>query len=299
MNYCDNIIVLYIFLFIKILIVFIFPILIFKYRKKADLKIFMIIEIVLLLLLFILNYFNINSCIYNSNFDGIKRITTKNKISKYNELHNTNDYYENIDEVEPDNYYKTYLGKKFYYYNQNNKIIGTKKLSCSIYENSYMNKYGSSITSIASVLSTLYDRNISPIEVMNLYLDEGTTNCSTGVNIVDVFNIVKDKYAGLEISEISSSEVLNSIYNGGLIIAEIAPKEGSNLTCNNSYIVIYSVNLDGKYIISDSNDYNTEYVCSNSSLAYGSVLKSNRTGSEWDSDIINSQTLHYYLIKRV
>lgn len=299
MNLCDNVIVLYIFLILKIFIILIFPILIYFNRNRKNIKIFIIIEILLLLINLLFNIFNVNSCIYNSNPSGIKRVKLKNNISKYNNLHNSNDYYQDIYEVEPDNYYKTYKGSQFYYYNQNNKIIGSKKLTCSIYDDTYMNKYGSPITSVSMVVSTLFDRNISPIDIMDLYLEDETNNCSEEVNIKDVFDAIKNRYAGLEITEISSTDVASSIVDGGLVIAQIGAKASSNLTCGNNYIVIYNINLEGKYIIADPDDNSSEYVCSDTSLAYGNILKSNRTGSQWEPNIINGQTLHYYLIKRL
>ncbi len=299
MNFCDNVVILYIFLILKLLIVIIIPFLIFLNRKKYNMKHFIIIEIVLLLTLLILNVFNLNSCIYNSNIDGIKRMKLKKDIINYNNSHNSNEYYEDIYEIEPDNYYKTYQGNKFYYYNQNNKLIGSKKLTCSIYENSYMNKYGAPITSVSMAISSLLDSNISPVDIMDLYLSDEANNCSESVNIVDVFNALKDRYAGIEISEISSLDVSNAIVNGGIVIAEVDAKEDSNLTCGDTFIVIYNINLEGKYIIADPNDSNYDYICPSSSNAYGNVLKANRTGSDWDQNTINNQTLHYYLIKRV
>lgn len=295
MKLCDNSIILSIFIVIKIFIYIIFPIIIIKKRKYEYVKYLIITEIILLLALLISNIFSLNSCVYNSNISGIKRANLKKKILNYNSLHYSKDDYENITDIDPTNYYKTYNGKSFYYYNQNDIFLKQKTLECG--NNKYFNKYGASITSTAMAVSTILQTKVTPIDILDLYNGE-FYDCSNDVSIGDVFAVVASRYSGLNISEISSVMVKNSIINGGIVIAEIQSNGNSNITCGKSYIVLYNITLEGNVIIADPDDSENSFACSYSS-SYGKILKPNRTNTEWNLDEINSQTLHYYLVKGV
>lgn len=294
MSLCDNTIVLFIFVLIKLFIYIIFPIIIIRKRDNSYVKYFIITEIILILSLLISNVFSLNSCIYNSNISGIKKSTVKSKILNYNSTHYTDEDYESVSEIEPTSYYKTYTGKNFYYYNQNDIFLKKKKLECG--ENKYFNVYGSPIVSTSMAVSTILDINITPIDILDLYNEE-IFDCSENVNIGDVFSVVTNRYSGLDISEISGDMVVNSIRNGGIVIAQIQSNGNSTLTCGSSFITIYNITLEGKLIIADPDDSSSKYACSSSSMSYGKVLNANRTNTEWSLEDINSQTLHYYLVK--
>lgn len=296
MKLCDNSIILSIFIVIKIFIYIIFPIIIVKKRKYEYVKYLIIIEIILLLALLISNIFSLNSCIYNSNISGIKKATLKKKILNYNSLHYSEDDYENITDIDPANYYKTYNGKDFYYYNQNDIFLKQKKLECG--NDKYFNKYGASITSTAMAVSTILQNKVTPIDILDLY-NSKFYDCSNDVSIGDVFEVVASRYSGLNISEISSTMVKDSIINGGIVISEIQTNGSSNITCGRSYIILYNITLEGNVIIADPDDSENSFACSYSSPSYGKVLKPNRTNTEWNLDEINSQTLHYYLVRGV
>ena len=296
MTFCDNTIVLSIFILIKIFIYIIFPIIIFKKRKYEYVKYFIITEIILLLSLLVSDVFSLNKCVYNSNISGIKKSSLKKKVINYNSLHYSDEDYESVDEIEPIEYYKTYVGKDFYYFNQNDVFLKNKKLECG--ENKYFNKYGSAITATSMAVSTVLDLNITPIDVLDLYNSE-YFDCSDNVNIGDVFKVVTDRYSGLIITEIPGNMVTNSITSNGIVIAHIESNGNSSLTCGSNYIVMYNLTLEGKLIIADPDDSDNPFACSYSSRSYGKVLKPNRTNTEWTLDEINSQTLHYYLVKGV
>ena len=296
MKICDNGIVLSIFIVIKVFIYIIFPIIIVRKRNYEYVKYFIITEIILILTLLICNIFNLNRCIYNSNISGIKKTIKKSKILDYNSLHYSGEDYEMVTEIEPSTYYKTYTGKQLYYYNQNDIFLKYKKLECG--NDRYFNKYGSSITSTAMAVSTILQINITPIDILDLYNSE-YYDCTNDVNIGDVFMSTVNRYAGLQISEIPSTMVKSSIMEGGIVIAEINSNGNSEITCGKSHIVLYNITLEDKVIIADPNDSENPFVCSYSSPSYGKVLKTNRTNTEWSLDEINSQTLHYYLIKGV
>lgn len=296
MKLCDNSIILSIFILIKIFIYIVFPIIIIKKKDYEYIKYFVITETILLLGLLISNVFNFNSCIYNSNISGIKRANLKNKIINYNSLHYSDEDYTNTTDIEPNTYYKTYTGKEFYYYNQNDVFLKEQLLACG--SNKYFNKYGASITSTAMAVSTVLGNKVTPIDILELYNNE-FFDCSESVNIGDVFAVVIDRYAGLDISEISSDMVVNSIMDGGIVVAEIQSNGNSEITCGKSFITLYNVTLGGNIIIADPDDSDNSFACSYSSPSYGKVLKPNRTNTEWTLDEINSQTLHYYLVKGV
>lgn len=296
MKLCDNNIVLFIFIIIKIFIYIIFPIIIIKKRNYDYVKYFIITEILLVLSLLISNVFSLNSCIYNSNISGMKKSSLKKKVINYNSIHYTSEEYESVTDIEPLEYYKTYKGKDFYYYNQNDTFLKQKKLECG--QNKNFNKYGSSITSTAMAVSTILETNITPIDILDLYNSE-YYDCSDSVNIGDVFKVTVDRYSGLDISEIPGDMVKSSIMSGGIVIANVNANGNSTITCGNSYIVLYNLTLEGNVIIADPDDKDYPYICSYSSPSYGKTLKANRTNSEWSLDEINAQTLHYYLIKGV
>lgn len=296
MKLCDNSIVLSIFILIKVFIYIVFPIIIVKKRKYEYVKYFIITEIILLLCLLISNVFSINSCIYNSNINGIKKANLKNKIFEYNSLHYSKEEYTDITDINPIEYYTTYPGKDFYYYNQNDVFLKEKLLECG--SNKYFNKYGAPITSVAMAVSTILQTKVTPIDILDLYNSE-FYDCSNSVNIGDVFAVVVDRYAGLDISEISSDLVRSSIMDGGIVIAEIESNGNSEITCGRSFITLYNITLNGNVMIADPDDSENSFACSYSSKSYGKVLKPNRTNTEWSLDEIKSQTLHYYLIKGI
>lgn len=294
---CNNIIILYIFMFIKLAAIFIIPIIILVKRKTHISKILIIVDIILLSLLLIGNAFKTSSCVYNSTINGINRVKKENQIKLYSNIHSGTDINYNLGDISPSKYYKTFIGSQFYYYNQNDKGIGQRKITCEG-NDYYMNKYGSSITSISMAISTLLNRNISPIEILELYTSN-ITKCPDETNINDIFKIVIENYGPLYISDISGYDVPQMVKEGAIVIAKINGNRKSTLSCGESYIVIYNITLEEKLIIADPNDSEYPYVCSTSSSSYGNVLKGNRTNSEWSFDELNSQVEKYYLIKRL
>lgn len=293
---CNNIVVLYLFMFLKIAAIFIIPIVIFIKRKKRISKILTAIDIILLIFFLICNLFTVNSCVYNSNINGISRVKKENQINLFNTIHIDSNISYDSEGINP-RYYKTFKGLQFYYYNQNDKTIGTREISCAG-RNHYMNKYGSSITSVSMVVSTLLNRNITPVDIMNLYISN-VSDCSNGINIEDIFKIITENYVSFNISDISGNDIENAIKDGGIVVAKTIGGRKSTLSCAESYIVIYNMTLEGKFIIADPDDSEYPYVCSYSSGSYGNVLKENRTNSEWSFEDLDSQISKYYLIKRL
>jgi hypothetical protein len=297
MKFCDSRIVLTIFIIFKIFVFIIIPILIIKNKNREETKYIIYTDIILIVTILLCNMFTVNKCIYNSNFDGLKKSKIKSSILDYSSLHYSSENYEDLEDITANTTYKTYKGKDFYYYNQNDLLIKYNKLPCTEISEMYMNKYGSEITSVSMALSTILQRDISPVDLFELYTEYDSSECSLGIDIGELFSLVAQRYAGLNISEISSSEVIPSIKNEGIVIVELNPTGESNLSCGNNYIVVYNTTLEGNLIIADPSDSDYDFVCSSSSNAYGSTLKANRTSKEWDFDEINKDASHYYLIK--
>lgn len=296
MSFCDNSIVLIIFILIKIFIYIVFPIIIIKNKNKEYINYLILTEIILLISIISSNMFSLNKCIYNSNISGLNKSSIKKEILNYNETHYSEDDYEAVEEINPDDKFKTYKGKEFYYFNQNNDFLKNKSFSCN--DEMHLNKYGAPIVSTSMAVSTLFDENITPIDILDLYNEE-SLYCEEDINIGDVFAATANRYTGLDISEISSSSVVSAVQNGGIVIAEINAKADSKLTCGKNYIVIYNISLNNNFIIADPNDINNDYVCPYSSNAFGNTIKSNRTNSEWSFNDINNVTAHYYLLRRI
>ena len=293
---CTNIIVLYVFIILKIIAAVILPIAIFFLRKKDFVKYIIGTDICLLAVFFICSAFNINKCVYNSNPEGIKRTKIENKIAVYNEIHPER-ILPGENELEPEGSYKTYTGKTFYYYNQNNESLKNFYFECKN-QKVYFNTFGSSITAFSSAVSTLYNRNINPIRIYNIYKDYNISMCDATFDINDLYRTFMNQYGSIKLSQISVSQVEQSIRDGGIVIAELSATENSKLTCDSDYIVIYNIGLDGKFMIADPALSKKPYVCAYSSEAYGNVIDSENMNKSWDLDDIDEEAIRYYLLRK-
>ena len=294
---CNNIIVLWIFIILKVVAIIVLPIILIIKRKSNIFKILLFVDIILLILILVSNIFVVNSCVYNASIKGINRVKNHNDISLYSNIRENDNIDYDTSDITPKAYYKTYNSKNFYYYNQNDKAIGTRSLSCSL-DKKYMNKYGAPFTATAMALSTITENNITPIDLLNLYISKGY-NCESDIDIEDLFRVVLSTYGAYNISSVNSTDVIDLIKQGGIIIAEINGNSESNLSCGKNYIVIYNITLTNKLIIADPDDSDYDYVCSYSSPSYGNTLKANRTNSEYSFEELNKFVTKYYVIKGV
>lgn len=294
---CNNIIVLWLFIILKIIALIILPIIIIIKRKKNYVLYIISADIVLLLFFMICNIFTINSCVYNSNMDGIKRVEKYNEITLYNEIHPNTDYGNNSDGIEPEKKYITSTGKNLYYFNQNKAYMKTAYYICNN-QKIYMNSFGSSITAISTTISTLYDNNINPVQVFNLYKNDNLDLCNTKFDIGSVFSSVMKRYGALSLTNIDSSKIKDELKNGGIVIAEVSANENSKLTCDHDYIIVYNSTNDGKVMIVSPSSLDNPYVCSYSSRAYGNTIDYSKN-STISLDDLNKEAVNYYLIKKV
>lgn len=293
---CNNIVFLYFMIIIKIVFIIILPLIIIFKRKEKISKKLLIIDVVGLLFLVICNGFTINKCVYNSSINGLKKIKNENIINLFNDIHSMDHKY--VTTISPDKRNKTYKGRDLYYYNQNNEVLKNYYANCGD-EKVYFNAIGSSITSFSTAVSTLYNKNISPIKIFNRYKRNYFNICSSEITIEKLYNNFIQEYSGILLEEISVNEVKDSIINDGLVIVKLQANENSTLTCDTKYIVIYSVNMDNKYLISDSSLLSGSYVCPSNSKAYGNVIKNDIMKKQWSLDDINKEAVKYYLIKKV
>lgn len=293
---CENIIVLYFFMILKIIILFILPLIILIKRKKNYSKVLIIIDIILLLFLLICNTFTINKCVYNSTTKGIEKTKIGNKLNLYNNLHPEVNIATSYN-INPELNYKTYNGKNLYYYNINRNYMKDTYYECGE-EKIYINSFGSAITSYSIAISTLYDSNINPVQVFNYYKQENLDLCNKLITIDNIHEAIMKVYTGITISQIGSSQISASLSNGGLVIAMLSANEESKLTCDTSYIVIYNVDLEGKYKIADSSLQGSSYACSSTSKAYGNVINSDNMNKSWTLEEIENEAVRYYLVKK-
>ena len=286
---CDRSSILVIFLILKVLILVVIPITLFLLYKRENkyFKMVGLIEIVLLILLIVLRIFN-NNCVINSNINGIKLNNLKNNEDVIIEYDNLLD----DSNIQPDTNYKTYQNKNLYYFNQNSISIKDSYYICNG-KKVYMNSFGSGLTAFSIAISTLYNSNINPITLLNNY-KENNDICENKMTVYSLFSNIKKSYSSLEMQEIDRSQVESNIKNGRLVIAELSGNSSSNLTCDSGYIVIYNINLEGKYMIADPSLLSKDFVCPYSSKAYGRVIKSDNMDKSWNLNDLNNETLHYY-----
>lgn len=290
---CDNIGVIYFFMFLKIVVLLILPIIIIKIKKDYS-KILIIVDIILLLILFVCNTFTINKCIYNSTFMGVQNIKNKNIIQNYLKMHPTNN---SIRKIESNKNYKMYGNKELHYYNLNRSDLSNIYYECNG-EKVYFNSIGSAFAAYSTAISSLYGNDVDPIEVYNLYKNNIKDICDREITIEDIHNSVMKSYGAIKLERINSYQVEASIKSGALVIAHISANKNSKLTCDNNFIVIYNIGLDGKYSIADSMLKNKTYTCPYSSAAYGKVISNDNMNNTWSLDDINSETISYYMVKK-
>lgn len=294
---CNNVTVLWLFIILKVIAIIILPIIIIIKRKKKYVIYIMVVDIALLLFFLICNIFTINSCVYNSSIDGIKRVEKYNEITLYNEIHPNTDFGNNPDEVNPEKNYKTSTGRTLYYFNQNKAYMKTAYYTCNN-QKIYMNSFGSSITAVSTAISTLYDNNINPIQVFNIYKSDNPDLCNIKFDVGSVFSSIMKRYGALTLTNIDSSMIKTELKNGGIIIAEVSANENSKLTCDHDYVIVYNSTNDGKVMIVSPSSLDKPYVCSYSSRAYGNTIDYSKN-STISIDDLNKETVNYYLIKKV
>ena len=290
---CSSNASLILFLLLKIIILLIIPLVILFYKRlnKKVLKLLFYLDIILIIIFIILRIFN-NNCIVNSTISGIRINSLKNATDILKEEPDANDISKIT--IEADKSHRTYKNKDLYYYNQNREYMKNAYYMCNN-QKIYMNSFGSSLTAFSTILSTIYNSNINPISLLNDY-KQNNDICNNKITVNNLFSSIKINYPNIELVDIDSSQVENSIKNGNLVLVELSANEGSNFTCDNGYLIIYNIDLDGKYMIADPALSDNDLICPYSSKAYGRIIKSSNMSSSWYLSTIENEAVHYYLI---
>ena len=280
---------------LKILAMIIIPIAIYILNNRIDKKrinLLFFISIFMICIFILLRIFN-NDCVINSNLKGIN--INNNKKTK-NVLYSKNDA-NRVEKIITNNIYKNNLNDDVYYFNHDELPLSDKKISCEG-RDVYMKNYGNNITVISMALSTLYQKNIDPIEILNLALDNNILDCEIGFNTDELLELISNHY-NLNVLPIYKEQINDYIQNGGIVISNIGVSEYSkNMSCGDSYILIYKVNKDGKFSILNPNDKDYDYICPDNSLNYGQVIKANQNNDTYTLAELANTTNRFIVLER-
>ena len=285
---CDSNTSLIIFLTIKIIALLILPIIII-FVKKIDklIKNFLfIINIALLVLLICLRIFN-NDCVVYSTINGIKINSYKNTSNYVTEK--TSNNIEKIDAIEK---YKTNNNSNVYYFNNVSFPLSNQSITCSS-DTVFMKDYGNEITAVSIMVSSILDKNIDPIEILDLAKKNNVIDCNKRINIDKLISIVNNKYKLYSVN-IDSNSAHNKIKNGEVILAEVNYVEGmNNISCDRDYVIVYKINNDNKYVILNPSQRDKDYICPDNTDGLLTVIKgNNNTFSEEEFNKICSRYIY-------
>lgn len=284
---------LVLFFLIKIIVVIIAPVL-FIIFKKYEIKKYLIgIELFALIAIIVLYAIGF-SYVTDSNLINILNIKLLNKSDKSI----VSDLYENISTsnamstIEGSTDYKTHRNSNVYYFDGYNMPLAAKKIKCdSGYD--YYKYYSDMITSTAMLLSTYFDKNISPLEILEKVDNEGLIKCGEPINQDSFFYVIYKEY-NVDFKVINSSELRNYVLNGKPVLLET--NGNGNLSCNQSYFLIYDVNNNDDYLLLDPNNKSYNYICPDGSTGFGSILKANYNDSTFSYSDILSDTRRLIVI---
>lgn len=297
---CEKTSVLTIFLILKILVLFIVPVIIiflkFKYtgEKKKLVSIISIVEVLLLLLLIVLKITN-NSCVINSSISTINRIkgidgTTTRVVATQEE--------DQVFYVTPE-ITLTRTNTRVLHYNNSKLPLSDKSINCN--KEIYMKNFGSSITALASIVSTAKNDVIDPIQILDLALSSKIFDCDKGVDFDALKNVVQSKY-NIIIREISQSEVESNISRENVVLEKIKYNpNATNLTCNEGYILIYDKTNDGSYEIININRKSnlTDYICPETTPGRYTTIKQESSDKKYSLSELDSIASKYYVVEGV
>ena len=249
-------------------------------------------KIIFLILLITLRIFN-NPCVINSNISGIDHNMSKKSDIILYETNSAN----TVERIVTNKIYTKSNKQKIYYFNINKLPLSNKKIYCDN-DYAYMKNYGSNITALSIIVSSLYNENIDPIKLLDLSVENNIFDCETGVNTDELINLVNNNYS-LSKREINYTELKDYIRNGGIVLAEInAGDIDKSISCSASYIVIYDVDKQGNFSILNPNDKDYKYICPENSEGYGKVIDSNTNDKLYSLDDIKNISSRYIILER-
>ena len=249
-------------------------------------------NVIFLILLITLRIFN-NPCVINSNISGIDHNMSKKSDNIIYETNSAN----TVERIVTNKIYTKSNKQKIYYFNINKLPLSNKKIYCDN-DYAYMKNYGSNITALSIIVSSLYNENIDPIKLLDLSVENNIFDCETGVNTDELINLVNNNYS-LSKREINYTELKDYIRNGGIVLAEInAGDIDKSISCSASYIVIYDVDKQGNFSILNPNDKDYKYICPENSEGYGKVIDSNTNDKLYSLDDIKNISSRYIILER-
>ena len=249
-------------------------------------------NVIFLILLITLRIFN-NPCVINSNISGIDHNMSKKSDNIIYETNSAN----TVERIVTNKIYTKSNKQKIYYFNINKLPLSNKKIYCDN-DYAYMKNYGSNITALSIIVSSLYNENIDPIKILDLSVENNIFDCETGVNTDELINLVNNNYS-LSKREINYTELKDYIRNGGIVLAEInAGDIDKSISCSASYIVIYDVDKQGNFSILNPNDKDYKYICPENSEGYGKVIDSNTNDKLYSLDDIKNISSRYIILER-
>ena len=291
---CNNNDILFLLLLVKIILIIAIPIY-YIYRlivlKKSINKYLFLSEVILLIVLIIFQFIG-NSCFTNSTIAFLKRNNTK---INFNEKY-FNDNSNTVKKIITNEFYYAKSGKKVYYFNNVELPLSDVEVKCKKTVG-YMKNYGNNITAISILLSTKFERNIDPIEVLNLANKKSLVRCDIGIKTYPLLSVLSKEY-NLNVKTISFDQVNQYINNGEIVLAKVTNKPTvKNVTCEDSYIIIYNVSNDNNYLFLNPSDRKYDYICPSNSKGYGTVIEANRNDSFISSADLKEIGLDYMILE--
>lgn len=292
---CERTSILILIFILKVIFLILSPLSFFYLINRFNNKYINILyktNVIFLILLITLRIFN-NSCVINSNISGIDHNMSKKSDNIIYETNSAN----TVERIVTNKIYTKSNKQKIFYFNINKLPLSNKKIYCDN-DYAYMKNYGSNITALSIIVSSLYNENIDPIKLLDLSVENNIFDCETGVNTDELINLVNNNYS-LSKREINYTELKDYIRNGGIVLAEINVGDiDKSISCSASYIVIYDVDKQGNFSILNPNDKDYKYICPENSEGYGKVIDSNTNDKLYSLDDIKSISSRYIILER-
>ena len=146
-------------------------------------------------------------------------------------------------------------------------------------------------------LSTVYGNPINPIKIFNFYNSDNIDLCTSTFDIESISNTILKRYGAINIYQINVSNLIESIKQGGIVVAEVSSKEGSILTCDHDYFIIYNIDASNNLMIVSPSSTTVPFVCPSTSKAFGQTIDYSNL-SLISLDKLQNEDITYYLIKK-
>ena len=292
---CDKGGMLLLFFILKIIIFALVPILILLNKRISQDKMnkLFIVDAVLIVLFIVLRISNF-TCVSNSTLNGLNISMKKNSTDFIKEKNDA----DSVNEIVTNKIYKTNSLSNVYYFNNNQLPLSNKKVICDNKE-LYMRQYGNGITAVSSMVSTILNKNVDPIAILELSIRNGIFDCEEGVNINLLLDVVSNEY-NITFREIDSENLWNTVYSGKLVMEEIVYNKDSldNITCDKGYILVYDVDNSYNFQILNPNNSIHDYICPDNTVGSMTKITGNTNSKTWNLTQLDSIKSRYIVGER-